>query len=354
MMTSRPSSGPRDSLLATALAFFLAAVVLAIFVQCPGLDQAPGIRFHQMIYGEADKPFVARALLPITVRSVATVLPEGVHDACSEFAETQPTLSWIFTELEWGPEYALEFLLALVCLAVALVGFRYALFHLINAVYVVSPRFAAYAASVALVFLPVFFRYYSHIYDFPNLALFTLGLVAMVRRRWSVYFIALFLAAVNKETSILLILIFAVYYRLRPLSPRRHYLLLLGAQLGLYVLIRGALSLHFAGNPGTFLEFHLLDHNLQILLPFSIADAAAWLFVGLLLGIQWNKKPLLPRVGLLVLVVLCAMAVFFGYFDELRMYYEVFPSVCLLLCHSFAVVWQVPIEVRRGPGGAPV
>lgn len=354
MMTRRPSSGPRDSLLAVVLAFSLSAVVLAVFTYCPGLDHDPRIRFRDMIYGEAHKPFVTRALLPIAVRSVAAVLPQDVHDECSELAVNQPTLAWIIEELEWDPEYALEFMLALIFMAAALVGFRYALYHLINAVYEVPPRFAAYAASLALAFLPVFFRYYSHIYDFPNLALFTLGLLMMLRRRWGGYFIALFLAAVNKETSILLILVFAAYFRLRPLSRGRHYPFLLGAQLGLYLLIRGALSLHFAGNPGAFLEFHLMDHNIPILLPFSVADAAAWIFLGLVLGIQWTKKPLFPRVGILVLAVLCAMALFFGYFDELRMYYEAFPSMCLLLCHSFAVVWQVPINVREGPGGVTV
>jgi hypothetical protein len=332
-------------LLSAVATVVIASVVLAIFIHSPGIDGSEKARFHEMVYGQAHRPFVTRSLLPFAVRTTAVILPESLHDACTSAVVETPFLRRIFVKLRWDPQYALEFAVALVLMGLALVLFRYSLLSLLQATYTAPRTFAHVSSVVAVLALPVFFSYYSHIYDFPNLALFTLCLAAMIRRRWSMYLVTFVLATVNKETSVLLVALWAVYFSRGTFGSRSTYFRLLVFQFLIWLIVRGVLIIIFARNPGGLLEFHLFDHNLGRLRPFGLSSAAAWLFIALLAGFRWSAKPLFARMGLLVVVPLMGMAVFFGFFDELRMYYEVYPFLCVLLFHSVGVIWGLPVHL---------
>src|SRR3982750_997720 len=108
------------------------------------------------------------------------------------------------------------------------------------------------------------FRYTNFIYDFPALFLFTLGLLLMVRQRWRAYFVVLGLAAINKETAILLPFVFGLYFvRRRELLNAKFWALLL-AQAALCLVVKLGINFVFRDNPGQVVEHHF-HRNLELL-----------------------------------------------------------------------------------------
>jgi hypothetical protein len=101
----------------------------------------------------------------------------------------------------------------------------------------------------------------------------------------------------------------------------------------LWLTVKAFVSTRFAANPGEFLEFHLFDHNLALLEhPLALSYAlGVTLFFGWLAARGWSAKPLLARQGFVVIIGSQAvMALFFGYLDELRQYYEAMPFLFVL------------------------
>ena len=71
---------------------------------------------------------------------------------------------------------------------------------------------AAYCVAMAVgVTLPVTFCGKVYLYDFPQLLLFTLGLGFLYQRKWAWFYAVYVLACLNKETSVLLGVVFAVW-----------------------------------------------------------------------------------------------------------------------------------------------
>jgi hypothetical protein len=224
-------------------------------------------------------------------------------------------------------------------------------------IYAPSKPHAYVFSTIALLGLPTCFRYFSYIYDFPTLLLFTSSLVLMAQRRWRWYFPVFALACINKETAILLIPIFALYFFACRATERRTYWGYICAQALLFLAIRGAIAWAFRMNPGSPFEFHCLDYNIRKLsLPWTIEEAMTWGIVLVLVFNDLRSKPWLARVAAGMLAPLLALCLFFGYLDELRDYYEVYVpvlalgafSLCKLLGRDIRVVAPVnPAAVPR-------
>jgi hypothetical protein len=90
------------------------------------------------------------------------------------------------------------------------------------------------------------------------------------------------------------------------------------------------------------LEFHIIDHNLRLpwLHPFALAYTLAVFGLAVwLVRREWESKPGFLRAGLLIAFIpLFAAALFFGYVDELRGYYEAFPFAFLLSVPSLCSI----------------
>jgi hypothetical protein len=305
------------------------ALVLFVFVLRPGINGYSRAMFPDLVYGRGYKPFVYRTLLPSAVRAVAEVTPTALKDRISSAYEHRKIR--LVEMLKWQEEYVYEYFVALALMFCCLVGFAFTLRHLTNLFYD-YPCFVADLAPVGgLMVLPVFFRYYSYIYDPCTLLLFALAVSSLVTRKRVLFYVIFALASFNKETSILLSGLFLIQEIgfMRKTTLVRHLLY----QASLWVAIRGFLLFLFRNNPGSMLEFHLI-HNAGLLFR------PVWLlyFVGVtvifwvLVGRGWTKKPAFLRKGLLVtLIPLFSLALFFGYVDELRDYYEAFPFLFLLL-----------------------
>lgn len=321
----------------------VALIVLCMFLADPGLNHYAPSNFRDMVDGRAARPFVYRALVPTVVRLVSGVVPDSVHAAVTS-AALHTRLKHLLSAWDHLPaEYFLEFLIALALMYGSLIGFVIALRQLAEAVFELPPSFARKIPLIALVLLPPLFRYTSFLYDFPALFLFTLGLALMVRQRWRAYFVLLVVASLNKETTVLLPFVFGLYFLRRQALLNGRFWPLLGAQIGLWLVIKLAIDFVFRGNPGGVAEYHFTDHNLGLLRSYSVGTAAAWLVLAVLIGVRWSDTPRFLRTALWVLPVLLGMTLFLGYLDELRDYYEAFPVVVLLIAHGIARLTGVAI-----------
>jgi len=324
----RPTVGPKTwFVLYLGVLLVLAAMVQGSFEL--GSDGYARARLSDQIQSRAWRPFVYRALVPLTVRLLKAPIPDPTLASIQTWATVQthtnaPFLDLLLTRTIWYASFVL-FALAFVYLAKALYDAKAA--HIYG------------LSLIALGGLPMFFAC-NYIYDPTQVLLFTLGLALMARRRWWLYLVVFALGCINKETTVLLAAIYFLTLRGSEPKPRFHRMLV--AQALLFVAIKGAVSLLFRDRLGSPVEFQL-DHNLALgarPLPLVVS----YLAIATAVAHDWARKPLLLRWSLAMLLPLMGLTLFLGYLDEYRDYYEVYPAALLLVSQTLAKV--VGIELR--------
>lgn len=309
-------------LLAAAL---LSGVVLAIFFAVSN----DAHQFHpEILSGDFQKPYLYRTLAPTTVRTVAALLPNEIALAVARLPIIEPTLT---TSYEWQPERASLYLVNLAMHYGALLLFAPAMASFLSAFF--GQVTSAVLSLLALALLPYLFHYYTWVYDFPNLALFTFALGLLVRARWRLFIPVYVLACLSKETASLLTIVYFFYY-FRRLTWRR-YLSLFVLQVLIFAGIRLMLVYLLRDMPGSFFYF-TIDENLAIFREqwSSLTGLACLGMIGLmslLLLLHWRAKPAFLRAGISIGVVLGIMGVLVGIITEWRIYYEFYP-VGFALC----------------------
>lgn len=323
----------------------VAGFAVSEFIRYPGLASArPAFGgeafFGDMVYGRAPLPYVTRVLVPWLVRAVQAAIPPTIKAGLEQnlrrslAPEGKP---------EWLYRHPLEFVVTKNLLLLFAVGFALALWWLARLT-LDAPSPAIDAIPVfTLLALPGLYGYASHLYDFPALCLFTLGLALIAARcRW-LYPAVFLLVAVNKETALLLTLVWAISES-RRLSPRQ---IVRGVawQMALWGLIRGALLLTFRDNPGDAIGIHLF-RNLQVLaVPrnwFLFRPIGDWLVLPVgfnllyVLGLGLSCVALRRASRFLkdafwVAIPFIVLTWLFGNVDEMRVYYELLPVIALVL-----------------------
>jgi len=321
----------------------IAGCVLIMFVISPGINDNKPSMFDDMIYGKASKPFVYRVLLPATVRILSAPVPQTLRNNIANKIEDNISLNKLFKKLKWEKELAVEYSFALLMMFISLWGFSFAVRYLFLLFYNTSSWFADSISLLALLGLPTMFQYTSFIYDFPLLLLYTLGLIFLYKQDWIKFLIIFLIGCVNKETTVLLTLVFYIYYKSNLKKELFNKLLI--AQIAIFILVKGSLYLIFINNPGNFIEFHLIDHNLRLLTGFDLTLAAAFLGLILLVFYAWNEKPKFLKTSLSMFIPLIILTLFLGFLDELRDYYEVYPAVIIFMAHSIARILDVDFEL---------
>ena len=204
----------------------------------------------------------------------------------------------------------------------------------------------------ALLGLPMFFAYSNYLYDPSTIFLFTFCLTLLVRRTWGRYLVAFAISALNKETTVLLGIIFALHHF--PKKGRmdwRTYGTLLVPQVAIYLASRFALGKLFGNNPGDYFLWHLKDHQFPLLRAYQPSSYVTALALFCAVAGHWQEKPAVLKSGLWILVPLLGMAIFFGFMDEYRAFYEAYPLVLMLGAFTAARLMAVPL--RTTELGAP-
>jgi hypothetical protein len=333
--------------LVTAL---IAGCVLIMFVIFPGINDDKPSKFSDMIYGNASKPFVYRVLLPATVRMLSAPVPQTLRNTISNKIEDNISLNKLFKKLKWEKELAVEYIFSMLFMFLSLWGFSFAVRYLFTLFYNTSSWIADSVSVLALLGLPTMFQYTSFIYDFPLLLLYTLGLIFLYKQDWIKFLIIFLIGCINKETTILLTLVFYIFYKSDLTKDLFNKLLIV--QFAIFILVKSMLYFIFKNNPGTFIEFHLVDHNLRLLAGYDLTLAAAVLGLILLVFYKWNEKPNFLKTSLWMFIPLVVLTFFLGYLDELRDYYEVYPVVIIFIVHSIARILNVNFElnIQSEPG----
>jgi hypothetical protein len=293
-----------------------------------------------MVRGTAYRPYVYRTLTPRLVGALDSLLPAGVRTSADSLIQRKPALR---ERWRWPAAHGTWFAWNFVIQWCALVLFASSFERLANAAVALGgdvPRLASAAfalAEIALAGVPLHFGFQNFVYDFPELALFTLALALLAERRWIPYLAAFTLALINKETSVLLCGVFVIWAWDR--MPR--------ARLAAWVAVQGviaagvllAIRTAYAHAPGEPLEFHLARnlhyHPALRQLRHDAIYAAFWIVA--LTGAALQRR--VAIAALFVGAVLLGFMLFFGFFGEYRDFYEVYPLAALLVAGRVATSW---------------
>lgn len=344
------------------IALLLAYVVAALYTYVVWLGVDPlsgralhgkvngfdGARVAVMVDGSAPKPYVLRALVPLSVRLLRDALPEKLAGRLEQRLLRTRGLPGLMARLGWEQERILDFAIAVLLMGGFAAGFPVVLNLLAHQVGIGPAWFRDLVPLAAVLGLRLFFAEGAHfLYDMPALFFPTLGLYALAVRRFSLFYAALVLGLLNKETAALLSAVFAVHGWRSMARPAwaRH----LAAQAAIIVSLRACVLWVFRDNPGVLFEYQLmlnLDRirsgidwtTLLILGGFAAALAARWR----------REAPLLKAASLMPLALTAAYLVV-GIYREVRVLYEGY-SVIILWCANAA--WE---RYQRSPeAGAPL
>jgi hypothetical protein len=268
---------------------------------------------------------------------VTFLIPAQYQQALTDLVQQNSLAKKAFKTFQWESEAAFQYLVASFLMLLCFMGFGHYVVKLTERVCNMPENGINRLLLVtgALVGLPPFFRYVSYPYDPAQLFLFTLALYFLAVHRTKPFFFAFVACCINKETAVLLIPIYCLTFRKQYSSHRQYWGTILGL-IFIYVCIKATLTWYFNGNPGSFVEFHLLNHNIPLLTD-------GWTFTGLIssLGLAiliiypWREKPTFLRFSFLcVLPPLVSFALIFGFVDEWRGYYEAYPIAFGLLVHT--------------------
>lgn len=302
-----------------------------------GINQYESALFLDMVEGSAYKPYVHRRLVPGLVDILTGLVSESTRLEFSHVVVKSANLRLIFSVFNWEPQAAFQYAVATLAMLISLYGFGYCGAHFTFITCCLVDRrgyFRCLLSIIHVLCLIPFFKYASYIYDPTHLFLFTLALLGLAQpNRWA-FAIGFGLGCLNKETAVLLIPL-ALWTYHRTIS-RGRFVILAIAMMSTFVLIKGLLIILYQSNPGNVVEWHVWDHNL-IWFKQSMGYGHV-IFAMVLWGLliyRWKEKSLLLRRALLCTAPpLISLTLLFGYVDEWRDYYEVYPIGFALIVDS--------------------
>lgn len=339
----------------------VAAWVLVAFIRpCGphnGLNQYERAPFLDLVHGTAYHPYVNRALLPATVRVIAAATPLSFQRALTDRVRNAGVLAEVFDELHWEPEAAWAYSVATLLMWGCFAGFGFFAARLCVRTCGVPDTDlvrAGLGAAALLGLLPLF-TYNSFPYDPPQLLLFTMALDALAGGSGAQFWGAFLLCCANKETAILLIPIALTTTSFAGSKGRSWRLG--GLLVGAYLVIRLGIGYAFRSAPGATFEFHLLRNLRWFTHGWVFNDLVDLLVIVALLAFAWPAKPdFLKRAFVWTLPPLAIMALFLGFIDEWRGYYEAYPVAFALIVDTLRrLPWRgtpgrVDAPARSAPG----
>ena len=323
--------------------------VLITFVKLPPINGDEQSMFSEMVYGTAWKPFVYRTLLPTSVRIISEIIPEGIHKSLTETFESNRSLMLVLEKLKWESEFITEYLVAMVLMYLSLIGFVYVFRKLFDEVYSSQVWFKNLISIILLFAIPAMFQpnYSNYVYDFPALFLFTFGLLLLHQRKWNYFLILFLVSCFNKETTILLTLVFAIHFYKDAEVSKAFYYRFITFQLIIFLVVKILLYVLFLNNPGGFVEFHLIDRNYLLFNGYSLVTFTVLFIIFLSVFSRWIEKPKFLKDSLWIAIPLIILTLLLGFFDEWRDYYEAFPIIVLLISYNIGKI--LGIELIQKP-----
>lgn len=344
----------------------VSAIVLNLFMLEWGFrsDNAR-FSFDRLITQTAHRPFVYRVLTPIVVRGVAAVVDAPTRPVRAALA---PKIAHMKARYGMHDAYELEQLVTYFLLLGVLVALLFVWREAGRAALPASPLLHDFAPLIALLLLPLTFIQGGYIYDFPELLLSSLAMLCLLQRRWRLFYAAFVLAALNKESNVLLAAPFAAAAWTAGLPRAR-----IAAHAAIQVVVGSAILLGvrqvFAGNPGIETELHLFDNLRFFVSPVAYLNAfdiyaplvltprgfnvVSLAIFGTLFAYHWRDKPLAVRRLLLATIgAIFPLYLAFGFRDEIRVFYMAATPLYLAGLHTILTVYQPARPDQAAPAPA--
>ena len=223
------------------------------------------------------------------------------------------------------------------------IGFAFALWWLARLTLDVPDPAVEVIPIVALFAMPGLYGYGSMLYDLPALCLFTLGLALIAARRFRLYALVFAVCVLNKETGLLLTLVWVVSEAHKRRS--RQLAVGVGRQVCFWLVVRGLLFWHLRNNPGESIALHLFRNAQVLAVPGNwslFRPVTGWLVLSMgfnvfyVLGLvasllALKRAPPLLKDAYWAVFPFVVLTWLFGNVDEMRVYYEPLPIVALVL-----------------------
>jgi len=342
----------------TALVLYAVAAVPinCMWLSNPGIEGYDRAAYLEMVHGTAHRPYVMRALVPAVIRTISNALKPVIEPEIGpKFAETLTSFAKknskplydVVKRWKWSPGFYTEYLVGMIVCYLFLIGFAFALRWLVLEIYDTSHWVVLFLPFFALAALPMMFRYFSYVYDFANLMFFTLGLIMLARRNMTAFYAVYIIGLFNKETMVLLALVY--WLQMRKDDDKTARRLHLAGMAVAFIVIRMIISAAFADNPGVKFEVHFFKHNILYLWTeqYEYFRIVAFSLLGLGIFYKWKEKPLFLRHALAVVVPLLFLTFWMGFLDEFRDYYEAYSAGFLLIADSFCRVLDIPLTPKN-------
>ncbi len=320
-----------------AFSLILTAFICHIFINNFFFNINERATVERMVYGVAHKPFVYRILLPCTVRAVMSCIPYKLKQSLTRSLGDSSVIDSLFHKTVWNKQrYLLEYLILFVLIYISLLAYVFSLHYLFTAIYPrVAPVIAPSVSLLSLLGLPLYFAdVHIYLYDFTTLFLFTLGLALMARKKWRMFLLVYLVSCLNKETTILLTMLFCVHFFRTEKLNRLGFLKLLGSQILIFSVVKITLYMIFKNNQGCAMEHHFMRNLNFISKPYPLATVLHGLVLLMLTGYAWGEKHRFVKHGLIILPALLVASFLWGWIEEIRGYYEVYPIFVLLISHT--------------------
>ena len=309
------------------LMLILSVSIFVFFIYYSWINTNSSASFSDMISGTAQKPYVTRVLVPWLTNGISALMPDSIHMAAENLSAKNVLLGSFLMAYRTPDDFALEAIISLLLQLASIIGFAFTFRGLYRKVFK-TPELVPemFTLVVLLGMTPMLF--YGYIYDFPSLFLSTLGLYCIAAKRKRSYFAVFFLATLNKETAIFLVVpsILLFWDWLRPSLRKVIYGVL--AQVSIYFAVRVPIGWIYRNNPGGMIENHWAEHAIILrdfpmvsVLTFLIAMVMIWLAFN-----RWRDKPVMVMFGVFPGIVLLPMFLLGGYPFEIRVFYDVYAA----------------------------
>ncbi|CAB3807619.1 hypothetical protein [Pararobbsia alpina] len=306
--------------------------------------------------GTQNKPFVYRQLLPMTANLVDSAIPQKakvslIHKLAGDIPFSNPIHRFFPGARDSVvPEYAVRYL---IVYAMTFLSMFAALFA-IRAVCIelIGDRVASTLAPlvIAAVF-PLIQTEGGYFYDMPELLFMALGVWLTLKRHLVSLFVVVFLATLNKESYLFVILTLYPIATMR--YSHRQSLLLMGVLLGVAAAINVAVKLRYMNNGGGMVHYQLADHVRFLLNPlnylrteinYGVSTTKGFhilhlFLVGILAKIGWRTLPPAVRMQTWIAALITVpLFIAFCFKDELRNLSLLIMPFAFLVCATISVV----------------
>lgn len=199
--------------------------------------------------------------------------------------------------------------------------------------------------ALAVLLCMAIFYFECKVYDLASAMFVALGLALMARRAWGWYFLVFCLGSLNRETMVLLGLVFAIHYWKR-LSLRLWAAILVG-QLATFGILRAWLTFLFASTPGVTYWLRL-EPNVLYFVQHPGYAVLHWLGFGFVIWLclrKWRSRPALLRSAFVVLIpALTLIYLVFGWVGEIRVFVEAIPVLWGLMTYRADTI-TYPVDI---------